>query len=49
MMGQMIDNQWIRGKNIVESLDWSHLSAGKYKLKVHTAEGVATCWIVIIK
>jgi Reeler domain/SprB repeat len=49
MMGQMIDNQMIRGKNIIESMDWSHLSAGKYKLKLHTAEGFATCWIVIAK
>jgi hypothetical protein len=47
MMGQMIDNQMIRGKNLVESMDWSHLSAGKYKLKLHTAAGFATCWIVI--
>jgi hypothetical protein len=49
MMGQMVDNQMIRGKNVVESLDLSHLSAGKYKLKLHTAEGIATCWIVIAK
>ncbi len=49
MMGQMIGNQWIRGKNMVESMDLSHLSAGKYKLKLHTAEGIASCWIVIVK
>ena len=49
MMGQMVGNQWIRGKNIAESMDWSHLNTGRYKVKLHTAEGIATCWIVIAK